>query len=248
VVSAVNTKRLALLAAIGSGLELLAAFLPMIVHIKPAEFMSSLVENFIFTIPILSLWVLPWALPVFFFLVYRSEALLVIPSSLKKAALAAAMGTGLGAILAIDSRVRGLISGWGLWRTDARRMGQEFEWLWQYVVAPPIALFRAVVVVLFFAALYRSPQGEQPVSRRVKRAAVVAAVAAGVGAASVVWVRVYSEIIGSRYQAHSTVVTMSPLLRFRVWVLDPAISVLAGASLVVFFVLLCRRLPSDQSG
>jgi hypothetical protein len=53
--------------------------------------------------------------------------------------------------------------------------------------------------------------------------------------------------VSMRYQAYSAVVTMSPLVRFRVWFLDPSISVIAGASLVVFFVLLCRRLPTNPS-
>jgi hypothetical protein len=246
-VPAVNTKRMALLAAIGTGLNPLASFLPMMVLLKPPESISSFFESAIGIVLILPLWILPWALPVFYFLVYRSEALLLIPASLKRAALAVAIATGLQAIWVIDDRIRGLISAWDFWRNDPQRVTHEFAWLWWHIVVPPISLFAAAVVPLFFAALYRSPQGEQPVSRRVKKAAMFAAVAAGLGAALLVWGRVSTGIVFSRYQAHSTVVTLSQLARFRFWVLDPSISVIAGASLVVFFVLLCRRLPTDQS-
>jgi hypothetical protein len=234
----VNTKRLALLAAIGTGLDLLASFLPMMAQIRPPESISSFVESAIGIMLILPLWILPWALPVFYFLVYRSEALLLIPASLKRAALAVAIATGLRAIWVIDNPIRGLISAWDFWGNDPQRMTHELAWLWWHTVVPPITLFAAAVVPLFFAALYRSPQGEQPVSRRIKRVAKVAAVVAGLGAASAVW---------TGYQTPSPVVALSPLVWFRVWVLRPAVSVLAGVCLVVFFIVLCRRLPTDPS-
>lgn len=95
-----TTKQAALVAAVGTTLGVASglsssflSWVPLAVYhgSSPFNYLRAMAPNLLIVL------VLGAALPVFFFLLHRSQPLLSIPSSLKKAAWAAAIASGLGA-------------------------------------------------------------------------------------------------------------------------------------------------------
>jgi hypothetical protein len=174
------------------------------------------------------------ALPLFFFLMYRSAPLLLVPETVRRAALAAAIVTGLAGALTTYSFIRSLPVVWANAQTVAQQMDHPFVWFWQAIVTPAIDVIPAVVVPLFFVSLYRLPSGTQPVSRMVKKAAVFAAATCLLGTI-MSGMGIYTTAKMSQYALMSRMN------------LSFASSLLYGLSLAIFFVAWCRWVPSDQS-
>jgi len=215
----VNTKQAAFLALIGTALVLLASMVPLIA-------ISSQASS-----PVLSMgWYLFWlallgaALPLFFFLLSRSAPLLLIPAGVRRAALAAAIGTGLQGGLTTYSFIHSLPVVWTHAQTGA------FLEFWQRIVMPSISVIPAVVVPLFFVTVYRRPSGKQPVPGVVKQAAAYTAATSLLG---VVMTSIAREVT-TRH--HALVSQMN---------LSSAASLLSQLSMAAFFVVWCMLAPSD---
>ena len=215
----VNTKQAAFLALIGTALALLAPMIPLIAVSFQA---SSTVLGIV--------WYLFWlallgaALPMFFFLLSRSAPLLLIPAGARRAALAAAIGTGLQGGLTTYSFVHSLPVVW------TRAQTFTFLELWQTIVRPSISVVPAVVVPLFFVIVYRRPSGKQPVPGMVKQAAEYTAASCLLGVVMTIYAREVT------MRQHALVSQMN---------LGSAVSLLSQLSMAAFFVVWCMWAPSD---
>lgn len=248
-----TTKRAALLAAVGTTLGvasgLTSSFLscvPLALHedSSPFNYLRLMAPSFLITL------VLGVALPLFFFLLHRSPPLLSIPSSLKKAAWAAAIASGLVAIRCVLLFGNNLLA-----RADpaggaAERMSHPVVWAllntFYLVVAPSIALFGALTLTLFFMAVARGETGTQTVPLGLRGAAMYACVVAALTAAMVT-VSTYFifAISGNSYQK----ALLQGPSTFVWWnaILPAAITVCDQAALAAFFLTFFLKLPAPQS-
>ena len=173
-----NTKQAAFLALIGTALALLASMVPLIAISFQASSTVLSIVWYLFWLALLGA-----ALPLFFFLLSRSAPLLLIPAGARRAALAAAIGTGLQGGLTTYSFIHSLPVVWTHAQTGA------FLEFWQRIVMPSIGVIPAVVVPLFFVTVYRRPSGKQPVPGMVKRAAAYTAASSLLGVVMIIIAR-----------------------------------------------------------
>jgi hypothetical protein len=188
------------------------------------------------------------ALPVFFFLLYRSQPLLFVPAGLKKVAWVAAVARGLSGIPVVLRWVSGPLSQADPFGDAAQRMSHPIPWalqrVYSLVVAPSISLFAALALLLFFVSVARTEIGSQTISRQLKAVAVWAGVVAAVQAVFLIFGNVNSEIMRAWYQP--ALQTMDSVW---LWnrILRPAMSFSYQVSLAAFFFVFCWKLRAGQS-
>ncbi|MEN6534127.1 MAG: hypothetical protein ABFD89_10725 [Bryobacteraceae bacterium] len=248
-------KRAALLAAVATTLSfacglasLFLAWVPIAAyqHSSPFNYLLVMVFN------LLILLVLGAALPVFFFLLYRSRPLLSIPSSLKKAAWAAAIASGLLVSKSVFLFGNGLLARAQPAGDAAQSMGHPIVWAllraYQLVVSPSISLIAALTLLLFFVVVARSETGAQTVPLGLRRAAMYACVVATLSAAMIA-VSMY--VVATLPHSYPKALHQAGAGTSAWWIwnviLERAITVCDQIALAVFFLTFFLKLPAPQS-
>ena len=245
-------KQAALLAAVGTTLGVASdlswsflSWVPLAVHqgISAFNFLRPMAPNLLIVLFLGS------ALPVFFFLLHRSQPLLSIPSSLKKVAWAAAIASGLmvfQCVLLVGTRLLALAEPAG---DAAERMSHPIVWTLlethQLVVAPSVSLFAALTLLLFFMAVARGETGTQTVPLGLRRAALYAGVVAALFAIATVGMYTFA-LSAPSYQKVLQQAGPGTLVRWDA-ALRAAITVCHQVSLAAFFLTFFLKLPALQS-
>ena len=248
-----NARTGALLAAVGTTLSVVSgllsnflSWLPLAVHGNGSALnaLPTLVPTWLMS------FVFGAALPLFLFLLYRSQPLSSIPSSLKKAAWVAVLASGLSAIASVLRWSADLLRA-GSVRDAAERMSHPIVWTLQWahhlVVSPLISLFAALTLLLFFLAVARREIGTLTAPLGLRRAATYACVVAALGVAMSL-LAVYSTFAfpGSSYRRELLQAGPSTFVWWNL-TLPPAISVLNQASRAAFFFVFCLKVRVPQS-
>lgn len=249
-----TTKQAALLAAVGTTLGVASglsssflSWVPLAVHqdSSPFNYLRPMAPSLLITL------VLGAALPLFFFLLHRSPPLLSIPSSLKKAAWAAAIASGLVAFECVLLFGTRLLARAEPARDAAERMSHPIVWTLlkthQLVVSPSISLFAALTLLLFFMAVARGETGTQTVPLGLRRAAMYACVVAAlVAAMATVGTYFTFAISGHSYQKALHQAGPSTFVWWNA-ILPAAITICNQVSLAAFFLTFFLKLPAPQS-
>ena len=221
-------KQAALLAAVGTTLELVAALTwPFAFLRAPGAWHSpGTVLNVLMALLILPVIViLAAALPMFFVCVYLNEPPLAVPERLQKPALVAAVAAALEAARAAFFLIRGSISSWGL-----------SGW------APVTGM---IVVSVFLLTVTRSSGELQGAEPRLKKAALYAGAIMAIGAISAVATGIWSVIAPWIQQILPAARGVLPAT----WhsILRTSLGAFRAASLAWFFLQFERTMPTTQS-
>jgi hypothetical protein len=213
-----TTKQAALLAAVGTTLQLLTfSILPFIsLGAHAARLYILLVGATIFA-----------ALPVFFVCVYLNEPPLAIPERLRRPALMTAVAAGLSAAQATLREI---------W---------NFSYWWS--MSGLTAVLGAIVVSLFFFTVAGSSAQPQDMYPRLKKAAVYAGVVSVVGAAYTIFMSSLTEISSSTQPTLSVASGMTPGTGLWYRTLRISSSLFYDGSLAWFFFQFYKTVPAAQS-
>lgn len=249
-----TTKQAARMAAVGTTLALASALLSNFlgwVHLAVHQDRPLFISLRAFAPTWVTGLVFGAALPVFFFLPYRSQPLLSIPSGLKKVAWAAAIASGFVTIESVLRWGTGLLAWADPVRDAAERMSHPIVWTLlkadHLVVLPLISLFATLALLLFFMAVARSETGAQTAPLGLRRAAMYACVVAALGAAmTLVTVYFTFALSGSSYQKALLQAGPGTLAWWHA-ILPFAVGVCSQTSRAAFFLTFFLKLPAPQS-